>query len=1529
MKKLFSLLLATLVMLAGCGEINDRIDSLENRLDDFENNQITTIEQQITAIRACIPNLEKADSDLKNYILALQTQAANLTTSITATNQKIDEMKKSLEADFDAEIAALITQLEGVKSEIEAELATLSTLIEQLQARDTELEGKIAELKKYVDSEISATKDWVEATFATLDQYNSLASEVATIKVDIEAVNVSIAKLESGIEQIVKDELGKAIEPIKNDLIKSIATEITQDYTSAISTACQEITAAYTKAIKESIAIAETSMKEWVNKQLAGYYTIAETDAKLKVLQTALEDKITASQEYMEGVIADLDSAINKKVNANSKLIADLEDNLSLLAEEVAQNASDIISNTNTIEANAENIRKNALAILNNDSVIESNAELIAENKSLIAANNALIKDNQAAIALLQSQVSTNAQTIVTNATAISKNASDISANAAQIANNAAAIANNLAAITTNAADIVALQEELVKTTKEITTAYKNAIETAITTLNGELRDALAEEVATINTTIEALTARVAALEKEVKNIKVSIYNIQGDIATLQEQVAAILARIQSISFVPKYADGKATMYYTNSGGKITAGTATLDFELQPASTASELVAVWESALSAKAVYTLTRAAAGEFINLAIEGATAKDGILTVVISGAALDEAFFRSEISANVRVQVSDGNNQVASEYVNMVPWTTDNIAFTDANFKAVLLEKYDANSDGEISSDEAVTVTSLDVSATIPQITSLEGIEYFTNLESLDCSYNKITSLDLANNTKLTTVLAATNSLESVALPATVTTLDLSNNKLATVDVSKMKGLTSLNLSINKLASLNVSQNKQLTSLLCLKNELVSLDVANLTLLTELNCSNNHIESLNLSKNTALTTLDVSKNALTTLDVTKCNLLVEFACNDNSLTKLYLGNQPSLSVLNCSANNLAELSLAGCSALTDLDCSKNGLTALNIVPASKLQILNCSTNALTMLDISNNALLTTLDCSGNPALVKLWVKDDAQQDAVAINKDNTTSTYYNNGGLNIPDAALKTYLVNSYDDDGDGEISIVEADNITMVNCSGKGVTDLTGLESCTNLVTLNCSNNNITTINLPNLKQLRTLTCNANPIEHINLDNCTALEYLNLQGVTTNAISGTAITLDNYTQADNFYFTAKFTPFTSFTVKNTPTLTDLEFYGDFTDVAVTNNTALTSLVFYSPAVNATLSGNSALEGVDVSKLTSLELLDVQKCKLQSLDVTKNLALTSLICNNNSLTTLDVSNNTSLVKFYCNDNKLPRINVVANTALQEFDIANNLLSALNIRSNTALTYLNVSNNAEISMVDIQYNTALVKLYAEGLSIGEITFVVNTALTDVKLCNNTNLKTIIVGDKFTTRNDYLHFDMGGVEVYDNAGNSYGYPYKVGQYIPWFNGGVVCEIANGGQNGKMVSVTETRLAWSTEKITTNARNNDDGMANMNTIKALNPNLSKYPAFKWCADYGTGGWYLPAYNELKTIYNNKSAINSTLSANGYTSLGTGDYWSSTEYSNDGAYELYFSNGNSHGSLYGKNNTYNVRAVLAF
>ena len=136
-------------------------------------------------------------------------------------------------------------------------------------------------------------------------------------------------------------------------------------------------------------------------------------------------------------------------------------------------------------------------------------------------------------------------------------------------------------------------------------------------------------------------------------------------------------------------------------------------------------------------------------------------------------------------------------------------------------------------------------------------------------------------------------------------------------------------------------------------------------------------------------------------------------------------------------------------------------------------------------------------------------------------------------------------------------------------------------------------------------------------------------------------------------------------------------------------------------------------------------------------------------------------------------------------------------------------------------------------------------------------------------------------------------------------------------------EITNGGINGKMVSTVESSQERYTQWYSSfmDVNNKDDGMINMNLVKVLNPNLSDFPAFKWCAEYGTN-WYLPAENELLTIYDIRLVLNTVLTANGHTTLG-GYYWSSTYRSHP-----YFSFWD--GTWYSlSGNRSATRAVLAF
>ena len=641
---------------------------------------------RLEEINATIVELQAADGDMSAQISALEAEAVQLSAQLAETNTKIDTVKSELTETISTEKANILAELEAFKATVNGELDAIKAVLETLKAKDAELDGKIATLQEYVDTELKATEDWATATFATLEQYNEVVSTIATIEGTIEGINESIAALETRINEKIAKDIETACATLSADLQNAVK-EITEAYTSAIATAKNELTEAYTTALEGAISALETSMKAWVNEQLAGYYTIAEMDAKLQVMQAALESKITASEDYLKGLISDLESAINEKVADNIKLIATLSASLSSLEGTLADRAQDIIANTQAIEENAKNIKENAEKILANGENIQANTTLIAENKTLIAQNEQLIKSNQSAIAALQNGVSANSQTIATNATNIATNASDIANNAAHIANNASAIADNLAAIATNATNLAKLQSELEATANEITEAYTNAIATAIATNNGEIEAKIATEIQKVNDKINALTQRVSALEQTVSNISTRLEDVESDIVDIQEQLTSLVNRIQSISYIPQYSDGKATIDTDKKIG-------VFDFHISPKSALSDLARVWHSALSVKAVHTQTRSTALIELPITYFKANTTEGTFSIQIDATNLGDDFFVGNREASVALHLSDGDNEYISSYINLALGVVEGFENAPANN-----EIWYTSTDGEI--------------------------------------------------------------------------------------------------------------------------------------------------------------------------------------------------------------------------------------------------------------------------------------------------------------------------------------------------------------------------------------------------------------------------------------------------------------------------------------------------------------------------------------------------------------------------------------------------------------------------------------------------------------------------------------------------------------------------------------------------------------------------------------------------------------------------------------------------------------
>lgn len=196
-----------------------------------------------------------------------------------------------------------------------------------------------------------------------------------------------------------------------------------------------------------------------------------------------------------------------------------------------------------------------------------------------------------------------------------------------------------------------------------------------------------------------------------------------------------------------------------------------------------------------------------------------------------------------------------------------------------------------------------------------------------------------------------------------------LDLTDNKIESINVSKNPKLVSLDLDGNNIQKINLSKNKNLTKLSIYLNQLTAIDLSNNTKLKELELSDNKITSLDLSKNTNLTTVYVMGNdVLTSLNVSKCGNLVTLKANVNALSKIDLTKNTKLTVLELNNNKITSIDLSANKALKELNLRSNQLTSINLKNNTNLTKLWLSSNALTTINLTSNTKLQKLSLQMN---------------------------------------------------------------------------------------------------------------------------------------------------------------------------------------------------------------------------------------------------------------------------------------------------------------------------------------------------------------------------------------------------------------------------------------------------------------------------------------------------------------------------------------------------------------------------------
>lgn len=353
--------------------------------------------------------------------------------------------------------------------------------------------------------------------------------------------------------------------------------------------------------------------------------------------------------------------------------------------------------------------------------------------------------------------------------------------------------------------------------------------------------------------------------------------------------------------------------------------------------------------------------------------------------------------------------------SDKSNRVFW--DGGTIPDNRFREYVLINFDTDHNGTIDQTEADAVTEMRLNPLVinedktkPEITSLQGISYFQNLETLMLTSNEIkltdlsylsqngklkhlaidnsellTQLDLSviptlerfiyTGTKLKSLIldnpelkeaylynddwkgeghSGLTQLDFSARTTNLETLVISDNFITKIDLSHLVNLKKVSISCKNLSSLNLPASLKLTELAYWGKTKFPGNLADFPNLTRLSIRG--VETpLDLSKNSKLKDLDCSYNGLTRLDVSVLPDLEKLVCDGNELVSLDLSRNPRLKELECSNNKLPELDVSVLSDLEKLKCKWNAITSLDLSQTTKLVELDCSNNKLTSLDIS----------------------------------------------------------------------------------------------------------------------------------------------------------------------------------------------------------------------------------------------------------------------------------------------------------------------------------------------------------------------------------------------------------------------------------------------------------------------------------------------------------------------------------------------------------------------------------------------
>lgn len=582
-------------------KLSEQITSLNTTLTSAINGAVATLDAKITALGGRIDDQYKSFTD----------QVAAIDTKYTGISKELADLKNQ----YTTDMAAINTRMAAAEGNT---LKIYQELLATITAKETALNNEIDKLNTAFLSQAALYDQKLQTQYEKITREYSAALE--PIKERLQQLEGRVGALEQTVAELIdyKNKLNAEIVKFKEELKKEEA-----DLAEAIRKGDNE----NAEAIRNNVTAISDVVKNLEQFEQQYATDLTNLNDKISSLNQAVKDNNTDVKQYIDAAITALTATVTNNFMAQTELSA---------------RVSDMQSQINQTNTNVGDITRlvSGLQSYFNDFVDETQEAVMAifddldDLDSKIDGVDFRLEELKAQVTGIVSEIAT----IQSDLTALSTNLGTVEGRVTTLESDLAAAQSNIVALQASKADQTALAAAIVdmekiaedlaaaKTeAKAAIDAYKEAIETYKTEIDasfqnvysylgltyytkgdidGQMSDVktlindnvviLQNKITAADTRItnlsNTLTPRIDALSQSVTDLNTRVTNVRelmlaGD-AALKALIDAVSSRIQSVAYIPEYADGKVMV--SSLGGN--SGKASFQFKVTPAAASAEVV---------------------------------------------------------------------------------------------------------------------------------------------------------------------------------------------------------------------------------------------------------------------------------------------------------------------------------------------------------------------------------------------------------------------------------------------------------------------------------------------------------------------------------------------------------------------------------------------------------------------------------------------------------------------------------------------------------------------------------------------------------------------------------------------------------------------------------------------------------------------------------------------------------------------------------------------------------------------------